>query len=62
MYRILSGKGGKSESFMNMGKKEGGVGLLQPDVRETQRAGREMEGATPQPVGVALKYFVGLGC
>jgi hypothetical protein len=26
MYRILSGKGGKSESFMNMGKKEGGVG------------------------------------
>jgi hypothetical protein len=28
----------KYRGFMNMGK--GGLGLLQPDIRETQKAGR----------------------
>jgi hypothetical protein len=30
-----------NRSFMSMGKKGGGVGLLQPDIGETQKAGRK---------------------
>jgi hypothetical protein len=32
---------------MNMGKRGEGLGLLQPDIRETQKAGRKWIGTTP---------------
>jgi hypothetical protein len=36
-----------NRSFMSMGKKGGGVGLLQPDIGETQKAGRKCRKTTP---------------
>jgi hypothetical protein len=36
-----------NRSFMSMGKKGGGVGLLQPDIGETQKAGRNYYETTP---------------
>jgi hypothetical protein len=36
-----------NRSLMNMGKKGGGVGLLQPDTRETQKAGRKFPVTPP---------------